>query len=326
MKPILIIDGMNLLFRAGFTTGFLTLPDGSPCGAAWGFIRSTLAAYRSTVGKTGGKVAVVWDGGRSPRRLTMFPTYKNYGARLGSPDPNDTRANMKREERQMIFEQLPLIQQLLSFLGVDQYQRTDVEADDVISALTAGLADDRSVVILSSDNDFRQLVSDSVTLVHGNGEVVRKEDVPFRGDEVTVKCLHGCNSDAIPGLKGMGDVTARRLIGWIRNELYGPSRAITLEDLKELPDLIQKARTKPFGRVKAAVKIITEHGLEIPVRNQSLVDLSVPLEWEEVWDAATTPWTGNDMKSFVYECGKMAWNSMLNDLEDFEKMAFNSPV
>lgn len=321
-QPILIIDAMNMLFRAAHTTGFLTLSDGTPCGAAYGFIRSTIASYRATIGKTGGKVYVVWDGGRSPRRLKIFPEYK--GARREKPRPDDLKAQLRQAERQIMFDQVPTVQQLLSCLGITQFQREGVEADDIISALAKTLSGESRIIILSSDADFRQLVNSNTTLVLGNDCVIRAEDVPYPEEEVTVKAICGCNSDGIPGLPNIGDITARRLLDWIRSDT-GENRPVFLPDLPRTGDETFN-RVKPFGRVKTALNAIKKNGMEIPERNAKLVDLEKPLEWEEVWEAATAPWLSKpDLKTYRQELTAMRWHSLLGEFDQAENIAFQAP-
>src|SRR5687767_15138119 len=154
----LIIDAHNLLFRCGHTTGFLTLSDGTPCGAAYGFLRAVMAAYRSEVGKEGGRVHVVWDGGRSPRRKAIFPEYK--GNRVAEPGKElSVKEEQRKMEREAILSQVPLVCRLLDLLGVRQYRARDVEADDIIAALCfSGQATDSAFIVLSNDDDFRQIV------------------------------------------------------------------------------------------------------------------------------------------------------------------------
>jgi DNA polymerase-1 len=203
MKRLLLVDGHSNLYRAFYAIRTpLTAPDGTPTGAAYGFLRMQHKMLRDLKPT---HVGVAFDVGEETFRTRMDERYKAHRP----PMPDELRV------------QIPLTQEALGLLGVAVLTEPDVEADDVIGtfaqrAAAAGF----EVVIASTDKDLMQLVRDpSIKMWHTRLERLLDEKgveevfgvPPDRVGEVLT--LMGDSSDNIPGCPGIGEKGAKELIG-----------------------------------------------------------------------------------------------------------------
>jgi len=200
MKPLYLIDGHNLLYRAFFGLPRLSAPDGRPTHVVVGFARTLL---RILAEEPGG-LAVVFDSPEPTPRHALFPAYK--ANRLKQPED--------------LAVQIPLVKDLVDAMGVARLEIPGVEADDVIGTLARRAErQGQAVVIVSSDKDLYQLVSPLVRIRDGirDDRLVDEDEVrrtfgvePSR--VVDLLALAGDPSDNVPGLPGVGEKTAARLI------------------------------------------------------------------------------------------------------------------
>lgn len=192
INRLFLVDGSNTAFRAHYAIqSDMRAPDGLPTRALFGFTRILLKLLKDHQPT---HCAVVFDKGLSFRN-ELFPDYK--GQR---PDmPEDLRAQ---------WEEFP---GLCQDLGIRAVVQSGYEADDIIGCLTVKHASpDTHVVIVSSDKDFGQLVTDRVkmldvgkNLMMGPPEIEEKWGVgPQR--VIDLLALMGDSSDNVPGIKGVG--------------------------------------------------------------------------------------------------------------------------
>ena len=199
---ILLVDGHSIINRAFYGLPDLTNSEGVHTGAVYGFLNILLRMLEE---EKPSYLAVAFDVHAPTFRHEMYADYKG------------TRHAMPEELR----EQVPLLQEMLKAMGIKIVTLPGFEADDIIGTLSrrseqAGM----DTVILSGDRDLLQLVSDhiSLRLPHtargqttmenfGPAEVKEKYQV-----EPLQIALMGDSSDNIPGLPGVGEKTATRLI------------------------------------------------------------------------------------------------------------------
>ena len=205
MPTLLLIDGHSQAYRAFFGVKTpLSTRSGEPTAAVFGFVRkflSILREYRPD------QVAVAFDTGDTWRHAEFEP-YK--ATRDAMPD--EMRVQMAR------------IQQFLRTFNVPVVTYPNYEADDVLGTL-AKLAADQGVdvLILTGDRDMFQLVGDRVRILYTRGGP-NPETVIYGEDEVRerygltpnqfvdLKALTGDTSDNIPGVAGVGEKTASKLL------------------------------------------------------------------------------------------------------------------
>ncbi len=202
---LLLLDGHSLAYRA-----FYALPEdlrtstGQVTNAVYGFTSMLikLLADRQPAG-----VVVTFDQGRDEVRIAAYPEYK--AGRASAPD--------------VFREQLPLIEQVMDVLGIQVVKVPGVEADDVIATLAGqAVAEGWRVGIVTGDRDAMQLVTDDVTVIYnvrGISDVrdMTPEDVEEKYGVPPTKylqyaALRGDNSDNLPGVPGVGEKTAAKLV------------------------------------------------------------------------------------------------------------------
>lgn len=203
--PLMLVDGHNLLHRAAF--GFparIRSRSGRDITLVFGFFALMRAAARTLTEPI--SLVVVFDGedGAAQRR-SLYPDYKP--------------AVSGDEE---VFADLPRIRDGLRLLGVPYLQHDGHEADDVITTLIANQDAGRRCLIMSTDQDFYQLLDDHVVVLNSarrvDKRIVTARDVIDRfgvhpSQWCDYRALTGDKSDNIPGVPGVGAVTAARLLG-----------------------------------------------------------------------------------------------------------------
>lgn len=200
---LFVIDGMSLLFRSFYAMGTrLTAPDGAPIGAVYGFIKILVKVLKE---QNPTHVAVCWDVKEKTFRHERYPLYKS---NRGATPPE-------------IIPQIILIQQLLDTLGLPSFKLPGFEADDLAGTLAKFFSDYGEVYLLTADKDYMQLVNDRVFLfslkkgddydVIGREKVIDYFGVPPE-KVIDLLAITGDTSDFVPGVKGIGDKGAAKLI------------------------------------------------------------------------------------------------------------------
>ena len=202
MKKILLIDGNSLANRAFYALPFLTDPQGRASGAVFGF--TNILCKIISEDKPDG-IIVAFDHARKTFRNNLYADYKG------------TRKETPPELR----SQFPLIKDLLREMGILVIEEDGIEADDIIG--TAAKSIEGEKIILSGDRDLLQLISPDtevwltikgVTLLNKvnlsnlklNFEISRPDQI------IELKALMGDSSDNIPGVAGIGEKTALKLL------------------------------------------------------------------------------------------------------------------
>jgi DNA polymerase-1 len=218
---LFLIDGYALIYRAFFAmiARPLRTSRGENTSAAWGianFLQRLIATHKPEY------IGWVHDSGLSFRKET-YPDYKATREKLGEELQQDFDAGMDR------------IRQLLDCYHIPILTLEGYEADDVIGSLAdRGTAQGLSVIVVSGDKDFQQLIRPGVWLLNPGRGGPAAVDEQWVGTEnaaerlgvapervVDYLALVGDSSDNVPGVKGIGDKTARELV-----EQYGPIEEI----------------------------------------------------------------------------------------------------
>ena len=186
--------------------GALSLPDGTPTGGVYGFAAISMEIVKK-LNPT--KVVVAWDSKTSvSKRRALYADYK-----AGRVKPGDD-----------FYAQIPLLKELTSDLGWDFVEIDDYEADDIIGTLSkqADEAGDFETYIISSDLDMLQIVDDNTFLwriLKGFSNIEKIDVAEFeqkygihQTQFLDLKALKGDSSDNIPGVPGIGEKTAIKLL------------------------------------------------------------------------------------------------------------------
>ncbi|HEX6500504.1 MAG TPA: 5'-3' exonuclease [Micromonosporaceae bacterium] len=211
-RPLLLIDAPSLYFRAfhGIPEKVGAAPDGTPVNAVRGFLDMLATLIRT---RRPDRLVCAFDADWRPAwRVALIPSYKAH--RL-SPDGGETVP-------QALTRQLPIITDLLDALGFASADAAGYEADDVLATLAA--REPGPVEVASGDRDLFQLVDDGKPtrlLYCGRGvaklevfdeaAVEARYGVPAAG-YADFAALRGDPSDGLPGVPGVGEKTAARLV------------------------------------------------------------------------------------------------------------------
>ncbi|HEX5741228.1 MAG TPA: 5'-3' exonuclease [Pilimelia sp.] len=221
-RPLLAVDAPSLYFRAfhGIPESAARTEAGEPVNAVRGFVDMLATLVRQ---RRPGRVVCALDADWRPAfRVALLPSYKAH--RVAAGDAEEVPAALAA--------QVPVLLEVLEALGVAAFGVAGYEADDVLGTLAATAAP--PVEVVSGDRDLFQLVDDArgVRLLYCGRGVAKLEDC----DDAAVRArygvpaaayadfaaLRGDPSDGLPGVAGVGEKTAARLIG-----RYGSLTAIT---------------------------------------------------------------------------------------------------
>jgi len=199
-NTLYLVDGSSYIYRAYYAIRHLSSPTGYPTNAIYGFTQMLLKLLRDHQPR---HVAVVFDVSRATFRTEWYPDYKANRAEL----PDDLRMQMGP------------IRDMVRAFNIPALELAGFEADDIIGCLAARFsANGGKVVVVTGDKDLMQIVTESVTLLDtmkdkqsGIADVIERFGV---GPELVTDILGlaGDTSDNIPGIPGIGEKTAAKLI------------------------------------------------------------------------------------------------------------------
>ncbi len=223
-ERVMIVDGMALLFRAFYATAYggyiRKTKAGLPTNAVYGFLQYFFDAV-STFEPS--HVVCCWDMGKGTFRTEKYDGYKSN--RIDAPLE--------------LIPQFDLVKEVVAELGVPNIGLAGYEADDCIGTLASCYSGESEVYILTGDHDMLQLVSDSVKVVimkkgRSNYKVydpaeLLKERGLTPAQVIDLKGFMGDTSDNYPGVRGIGEKTALKLLSE-----YGTVEGV-IENLHLLP-------------------------------------------------------------------------------------------
>jgi DNA polymerase-1 len=206
MKKLVIIDGKSVFYRGYYAMGALALPDGTPTGGVYGFAAIAMEIVKRLEPY---QVVVAWDSPTSTaKRKAIFADYK-----AGRVKPGED-----------FFAQIPLLKELVENLGWSFVEVDKYEADDIIGTLSrqADEAGDYMTYIISSDLDMLQIVDANTKMwriLKGFSEIqeidvaeIEEKYGIMKSQFLELKALKGDNSDNIPGVPGVGEKSAVKLL------------------------------------------------------------------------------------------------------------------
>ena len=206
MKKLILVDGNNLIFRSYYATAYtgnlMKNSKGFPTNALFGFISMINKIIEEEKPEY---MVVAFDKGKTFRH----EKYKDYKAgRMSTPDE--------------LKLQMPIAKEMLTYLGITYLEIDNYEADDIIGtfAKKCDIEEDFIGTIISSDKDLLQLISNDVDIkllkqkdyIRYNKESFKEEYGIDPINIIDLKALMGDSSDNIPGVKGIGEKTALKLL------------------------------------------------------------------------------------------------------------------
>ncbi len=285
-KPLYLLDGYSLVYRSyfAFIKRPLRNPRGENSSAIFGFFRSLFQFFSAYNPE---HFAVVLDSKGPTFRHEQYEAYKA------------TRDETPEE----LTAQIPIIEQILEALGVPMIRSEGYEADDVIATLCRRCSEaGRPASILSGDKDLLQLVGDGITVLKpensGFSELVREDVYEVWGvwpeQIVDFLALVGDKVDNVPGVRGIGEKTAAKLLGQYET-LDG-----IYEHLDEITSKSQRQKLEE-GRSEAyASRELVTLSFEAPVP-EGLDQFDVPATLD--YEAAIPFFEDQGMHSLVRDLG-----------------------
>lgn len=250
MKKMLLVDGYSMLFRAFYATMYgrlMTTKKGIPTNAIYGFANMLQKAIDLVEPYS---IVVAFDAGKSTFRNDIFSEYK--GTRKEAPEE--------------LVPQFQLVRDYLDAYGIEHIDMVGIEADDIIGTLTKRYPE-YDINILTSDRDMLQLIDEttSIWLMKKGITDVEEYDEKRLMDEygivpsqiIDLKGLMGDTADNIPGIPGVGEKTALKLL----------SEFNTVENLLNNTDKLK-------GKLKEKV----EDNKEIAIMSKRLATIKCDVE------------------------------------------------
>lgn len=283
MKKVLVVDGNSVLFRAYYATLYgssaMTTTQGIPTNAVYGFVNMLNKAIDLL--KPEG-VFVAWDAGKATFRHEMYAEYK--GTRKELDDALKT--------------QFPIVREYLDARGIVRYEEAGIEADDIIGSFVKAhpeleihiLSSDRDLLQLIGENSFVHLMKKGITQLEKMDKAQLEADMQLTPSQIIdMKALMGDSADNIPGVKGIGEKTALKLLHTYQN----------IENLYEHMD-----------EIKGKMKEKLQDGKEIAFLSKKLAtiytDAPLQLNMDDIWlkeacESLNAFYLKYEMKSFMKE-------------------------
>jgi DNA polymerase I len=293
MSCLMLVDGHALAYRAYHAFPPLTTKDGELVNAVYGFSRILLTVLRDLKCD---HICVSFDLPKPTFRHEKYTSYKAQREEM----PTDLRTQIER------------IKEVVTSLNIPIYAVEGFEADDVIGTIAtqaiAGKLDHEKiekVYIVTGDRDAFQLVTDKIHvymppkgkdafyLECGPQEVVDKMGITPE-QIVDYKSLAGDASDNIPGVKGVGDKTAVRLL-----QAFGTSEKI-YEGLR-IPDLLTEDQKKIL-KPKVVENLANDYENMVMSRELATIDINVPITLE-LEDCVVKNYDKDKITGFFEELG-----------------------
>jgi DNA polymerase-1 len=232
-ERILLIDASSLIYPAFHVMGELKTSTGFPTGAIYGYARTVLMLLREYPSQY---VAVAFDSRGPTHRHEKFSEYKAHRPAMD----------------EALAAQIPKIKELTDALKLKKFEVPGYEADDIIAALVPlAAAQGLDVLIVSGDKDLLQLVGDGVRVLKPGRDVTRdlkildsagvQQYLGVRPDQVLdFLALVGDSVDNVPGVPGIGEKTAQKLLSQF------PSLEALLENLDKVEPKKLSEKLKAF--------------------------------------------------------------------------------
>ncbi|MDQ1144785.1 DNA polymerase-1 [Bacillus sp. SORGH_AS 510] len=283
-KKLVLIDGNSIAYRAFFALPLLNNDKGIHTNAAYGF---TMMLMKILEDEKPTHMLVAFDAGKTTFRHKTFGEYK--GGRQKTPPE--------------LSEQFPFIRELLDAYGISRYELENYEADDIIGTLSLSAEKDGyEVKVISGDKDLTQLSSPHTTVgITRKGITDIEEYTPRHVAEkygltpdqiIDMKGLMGDASDNIPGVPGVGEKTAIKL----------------LKEFSTLEKLLQSIDQVSGNKLKEKLEEFKEQA--IMSKELATIERHAPVEV----DLESIPYEGYTKEKLVPLFKELGFNTLLDKL------------
>ncbi|WP_088825205.1 MULTISPECIES: DNA polymerase I [Listeria] len=287
MSKLVLIDGNSIANRAFYALPLLTNDKGIYTNAVYGF---AMMLNNVIDNEKPDHVLVAFDAGKTTFRHKTFKEYK--GGRQKTPSE--------------LSEQFPFIRELLDAYDIPRYELKDYEADDIIGTLAKKAeSENMETVIITGDRDLTQLASEKVTVyITKKGITDMEKNTPETLQEkygltpeqiIDMKGLMGDSSDNIPGIPGVGEKTALKLL----HEFGGTVEGVL-------------ARADEISGKKLKEKVLDNKEMAILSKELATINTDSPIETS----LADTKYAGFQADKVVPFLKEMDFKSILKNFDD----------
>ncbi|MCG1262967.1 DNA polymerase I [Staphylococcus epidermidis] len=316
MNKLVLIDGNSLSFRAFYALPLLSNHAGIHTNAVYGF---AMLLEKIIKEEKPNHFLVAFDAGKTTFRHSKYSEYK--GGRQKTPPE--------------LSEQFPYIRQLLDAYHIKRYELDNYEADDIIGTLSRQADEaDFETIIITGDRDLTQLATDNVTIYYTKKGVT---DVDHYTPEfiaekyqglvpkqiIDMKGLMGDTSDNIPGVAGVGEKTAIKLLNQFESVegVYEHIEEVTAKKLKE--KLINSKDDAFMSKDLATINVHSP--IEVSLEDTKLtlqddtaekIELFKKLEFKQLLADIDTSSNNEEVIDKTFEIEQDFQNVDLNDLNE----------
>jgi len=256
-REIIIIDGSSLVHRAFYALPMSMTAAGRHTNAVYGF---TTMLLKLLAERKPGAVAVAFDKGKVTFRNNLYEAYKMH--RPSTPSE--------------LTEQFPLVQEILDAFGIKTLAQDGYEGDDIIGTLAAkAVADGYDAVIVTGDRDVLQLIGPHTKVMLTKKGITEMDEMDSQAVKtkygiepetvVDLKGLTGDKSDNIPGVPGVGEKTAVKLLTEFGN----------VENILDQLDAVSGEKLRENLRKHAELARLSKKLATI------ICDMPIPFRWED---------------------------------------------
>ena len=299
-KKILLIDGNSMANRAFYATmgRMMKTPTGISTNAVYGFFQ---IMFKTIEEEKPDKIIVAFDISSSEKRTKIFNEYK--AGRHKAPED--------------LTIQFPIIKELLKTMNIPIVQKDGIEADDILGAIAKKEGKKgNKIIILTGDRDYFQLVDINVNIrypktIMGKTEYIIYDNYKINEEYgltpeklIEVKALMGDASDNIPGVKGIGEKTALKLI-------------IQFGSLEKIYKYIENSDGKEIAKATLN-KLIQDKEMAYVSRDLGRIDIEYDYEKDlgiNIDSIKYTDWRTEEAFSYLK---KLSFNKFLDKFKDIE--------
>lgn len=299
-KKILLIDGNSMANRAFYATmgRMMKTPTGISTNAVYGFFQ---IMFKTIEEEKPDKIIVAFDISSSEKRTKIFNEYK--AGRHKAPED--------------LTMQFPIIKELLRMMNIPIVQKDGIEADDILGAIAKKEGKkENKIIILTGDRDYFQLVDINVNIrypktIMGKTEYIIYDNYKINEEYgltpeklIEVKALMGDASDNIPGVKGIGEKTALKLI-------------IQFGSLEKIYEYIENSDGKEIAKATLN-KLIQDKEMAYVSRDLGRIDIEYDYEKDlgiNIDSIKYTDWRTEEAFSYLK---KLSFNKFLDKFKDIE--------
>ena len=316
LNKLVLIDGNSLSFRAFYALTLLSNHAGIHTNAVYGF---AMLLEKIIKEEKPNHFLVAFDAGKTTFRHSKYSEYK--GGRQKTPPE--------------LSEQFPYIRQLLDAYHIKRYELDNYEADDIIGTLSRQAdEEDFETIIITGDRDLTQLATDNVTIYYTKKGVTDVDHYTpkFIAEKynglvpkqiIDMKGLMGDTSDNIPGVAGVGEKTAIKLLNQFESVegVYEHIEEVTAKKLKE--KLINSKDDALMSKDLATINVHSP--IEVSLEDTKLtlqddttkkIELFKKLEFKQLLADIDTSSTNEEVIDKTFEIEQDFQNVDLNDLNE----------